>query len=300
MFFGDYNVWQSCLLVPGISTAECASWVQAWGSIAALAIAIGLQVRASNERIREGHRAKFDAINSAIVLCGSVANAALASKRQHVLPAHDHLQESKKRLSEHKTANAAVQKESRQPFHLQMHLLQMPVLTLPVDLLLDLVVLRVATNGRACAAVCELQNSYQSLRTAVARRNNLLVELFNGDVPESLHAYHYLGEPLPGERQQINQELPDLLDAILEYTNHVAFFGAYLCDELRAHGDVVRARCGRGMPATSRVDFSGPRGNGLMPPDEDFGRWLQGFSMASSPSESRRWYARFLPWRTSH
>jgi hypothetical protein len=44
MFPDDFNVWQSCLLVPGISRAECASWVQAWGSIVALAIAIGLGV----------------------------------------------------------------------------------------------------------------------------------------------------------------------------------------------------------------------------------------------------------------
>lgn len=29
MLFNDYNVWHACLLVPGISKAECANWVQA-------------------------------------------------------------------------------------------------------------------------------------------------------------------------------------------------------------------------------------------------------------------------------
>lgn len=299
MFLDDYSVWQSCLLVPGISRAECASWVQAWGSIAALAIAIGLQVRTSKERIREGYRTKFDAINSAIVLCGSIANAALALKRQHALPACDHLQESKKRLSEHKAANAAVDEAERKPFRLQMHLMQMPMLTLPVDLLLDLIVLRVATNGRACAAMCELQNSYQSLRTAIARRNEVLVQMFNGGTPENLHAYYFLGEPQPGEQQRVNQELPDLSDAILEYTNQVAFFGAYICDELRAHGDAIRSQCGAGVPMTATVDFSGPRGNGLMPPSEDFGRWLQGFSAASRPRKRGPWYRRFRPGSTT-
>lgn len=31
-----YNVWETCLLVPGFSRGECASWVQAIGSIAAV------------------------------------------------------------------------------------------------------------------------------------------------------------------------------------------------------------------------------------------------------------------------
>ncbi|OCS47933.1 hypothetical protein [Ralstonia pickettii] len=33
----NYNVWETCLLLPfGLNRAECASWVQAWGSILAI------------------------------------------------------------------------------------------------------------------------------------------------------------------------------------------------------------------------------------------------------------------------
>lgn len=32
----DYAIWQSCLLVPGLTRGECASWVQAIGSIVAI------------------------------------------------------------------------------------------------------------------------------------------------------------------------------------------------------------------------------------------------------------------------
>lgn len=36
----DYNLWNTCILVPGFSRSECASWVQAWGSIGAIAGAV--------------------------------------------------------------------------------------------------------------------------------------------------------------------------------------------------------------------------------------------------------------------
>lgn len=292
MNLADYDLWQTCVLVPGLSASACASWVQAWGSIGALAIAVGLQVRASIERVREQNRAKFDAINSAIVLSASISNAALALKRQHVLPSYEHLQESKRLLAEHKQKSAAIAAEARVPFHLDMHLLQLPVLELPVDLLLDLVVLRVATNGRACAAACELSNAYQALRSSVEKRNELLTRFMSGEISEELHGHHYLGEPLPGSGRHINQQHPDLVEAMLEYTNQLAFFGSYISTELQEQGEQVRARCGRGMPATTRVDFSGPRENGLMPPDTEFGRWLHGFPRSTRPATRRPWYWR--------
>lgn len=41
----DYNVWDTCLLFPwGLSREECASWVQAWGSILAIVLAVGIAV----------------------------------------------------------------------------------------------------------------------------------------------------------------------------------------------------------------------------------------------------------------
>lgn len=31
-----YDIWSTCMLVPGFSRSECASWVQAWGSVLAI------------------------------------------------------------------------------------------------------------------------------------------------------------------------------------------------------------------------------------------------------------------------
>jgi hypothetical protein len=36
------SIWNTCMLVPGLSRSDCASWVQAWGTIGALAVAIGV------------------------------------------------------------------------------------------------------------------------------------------------------------------------------------------------------------------------------------------------------------------
>ncbi|MBK6007626.1 hypothetical protein JJB11_16120 [Ramlibacter ginsenosidimutans] len=43
-----YDIFQSCMLVPGLSRSECASWVQAWGSL----IAIGAAFIVGNSQIR--------------------------------------------------------------------------------------------------------------------------------------------------------------------------------------------------------------------------------------------------------
>lgn len=40
-----YDVLESCMLIPGFSRGECASWVQAWGSVAAVLIAVWISNR---------------------------------------------------------------------------------------------------------------------------------------------------------------------------------------------------------------------------------------------------------------
>jgi hypothetical protein len=37
-----YNVLETCMLIPHFSRSACASWVQAWGSVAAIGVAIWL------------------------------------------------------------------------------------------------------------------------------------------------------------------------------------------------------------------------------------------------------------------
>jgi hypothetical protein len=47
------DVWQSCMLVPGLNRSECASWVQAWGSIGAIVGAIWISRLEQRRRRKE-------------------------------------------------------------------------------------------------------------------------------------------------------------------------------------------------------------------------------------------------------
>ena len=72
-----YNVWETCLLIPGFSRGECASWVQADGAILALLVAIGLSMKQWRDARRSEWRrdrrtmihtfAGFVAVASAII-----------------------------------------------------------------------------------------------------------------------------------------------------------------------------------------------------------------------------------------
>lgn len=59
------NIWLTCALVPGLTKSECAAWVQAWGSIGALALAVGLARVEASRRRREAKAAQADAIEAA-------------------------------------------------------------------------------------------------------------------------------------------------------------------------------------------------------------------------------------------
>ncbi|RSZ35114.1 MULTISPECIES: hypothetical protein [unclassified Variovorax] len=61
-----YEIGQTCMLINiGLSRSECASWVQAWGAITALAVAGGIavaQIRATRKHAAEVERDKQRAL----------------------------------------------------------------------------------------------------------------------------------------------------------------------------------------------------------------------------------------------
>ncbi len=83
----DYNVWQTCLLVPNVSASNCAGWVQAWGSLIGLLIAIAVPtaMRYHEIGIRRAQERTF-AIISAATAAAQVAQilAVLGSLRKDV------------------------------------------------------------------------------------------------------------------------------------------------------------------------------------------------------------------------
>lgn len=66
-----YDVWQSCVFVPGLTSEECASWVQAWGTIAAIAAAVGIawwQRRQDRKATAASARAKAEIAATSVLL----------------------------------------------------------------------------------------------------------------------------------------------------------------------------------------------------------------------------------------
>lgn len=65
------NVWQTCFLVPGLTRSECASWVQAWGSIlaifAAVILALWQQRRLRNDEKTKA-RARAEVVGTSMLL----------------------------------------------------------------------------------------------------------------------------------------------------------------------------------------------------------------------------------------
>lgn len=48
-----YNVFETCMLVPHVSAANCAGWVQAWGSLIAICIAIWVPFALRQQELRQ-------------------------------------------------------------------------------------------------------------------------------------------------------------------------------------------------------------------------------------------------------
>lgn len=57
------DVWETCFFVPGLTKSVCAAWVQAWGSIGAIAAAaVLLLIQHVLEKTRERERAMDDTV----------------------------------------------------------------------------------------------------------------------------------------------------------------------------------------------------------------------------------------------
>lgn len=63
-----YEVLETCMLVPGISTANCSGWVQAWGSLVGLAVAIAVPWRIRMSEM--AHHKKAELAAASVVASG--------------------------------------------------------------------------------------------------------------------------------------------------------------------------------------------------------------------------------------
>jgi hypothetical protein len=68
-----YNVLETCMLFPGVNASDCASWVQAWGSIGAILVAVWV----AHSQDRRSRRFRIEtAVRESRTFVGALAAAA--------------------------------------------------------------------------------------------------------------------------------------------------------------------------------------------------------------------------------
>lgn len=275
------------------SRSWLASWLQAFGAVAAILLAVYLQSLAiaqgrqdrQIDRIQRHEDAlvnRIRATNSAISLAGVACNLAIALRNQHSRAALAALRRLQKEQAEWATQRNTGQRQGNAPLALAPDLTSFHPPAFPFEMLRDLVVTKSLPHGRAIAATLAVEQACLSLQASMARRDVLAQQYASGQIPKAVQAYHILGVPLPDGG--INREYPDLVNLIDECAADMAFFAAQLCEDLIQHGEQLKAVLTQGSrhdaPKIVTIDFTEPRRNELIPPAANYEAWLRGFSFA--------------------
>jgi len=215
--------------------------------------------------------------NALVVLAATISNQALAMKKQHIAPL------SERYFQERKTAesvNATILEGGRPPTStaFKAEMVYITALTVPIDALKNIAYSAQLMPGRALALVAMVEQSLTEMGHAIGIRSKQIESFKARSVTQEVTMQDYFGfKRRDGDTDSLYH---DSMVAITEYTDDVAFFGAELADEVQAHASRVRNRLvklAKVVPEVSTVDFSNPRGSGLMPPREKYESWLAGF-----------------------
>ncbi len=230
----------------------------------------------TNARKRELLEAQLRSTNVAISSAFLTCNSVLGLKGQHVKSLYeDHIAERARFETTLKNPPASGQ------IHFAMDLKTLHMPFVPFDDVLRTIQEQVNVRGRPLALVSAIQNSLASLRESLVYRNKL-IDQFKSNfqrVPEQQKLEIYFGLPLPDG--SVNQEYPDTLKAISNYTDDVIFFSSLLCSDLVAHGEKIRAQYraafGRHLDKTTSPDFKTEKADKLMPDEKEYKDWLTMF-----------------------
>lgn len=250
------------------------------GFVGAAGGALAAQNIAERAKRREDLLKELRNTNAAIIVSFSICNAALALKKQHVQSMHEQFAKEKELLHEFLTQRGKGALPADAEHMIAADLRTFPAPTTALETLKALVFEKISAYGRALALVSVLDQSLVGLRESIAKRDAWVHRFSSGSVPKSTFKDYYFGLQLPNG--DTNQEYPDLVFAIYSYTDDVIFFSKLLCADLIKHGDAVRKpltnKSEKGVPRVSTADFAGPRASGLLPPDDQYSDWLNGFT----------------------
>jgi len=250
------------------------------GFTGAIGGALGAQRIVERSRRREERLKELRYTNAAIIVAHTVCNAALALKKQHVQTMREDFIKSRADLESFKAKRNANLIPPNVEFNLHMDMRNYPAPIVPIETLKHIVFQEISAVGRPLALVAVIEQSLIGLGAAIAKRDALIQRFSSGEIPEDKRLHYYFGLPLQGGH--VNQEYPDLVEAIYSHVDDLAFFGYQLCTDLMKHGAKVREaliaeKSSKQVPHVSEVDYSGPKKTGLIPPDSQYGDWVNAF-----------------------
>ena len=250
------------------------------GCTGAVGGALGAQHIAERAKRREDLLKELRNTNAAIMVSFSICNAALALKKQHVLPLKELFQKDKAALLEFKEKRKKGEIPKDVEHRIGADLRTFPGLVVPIETLKSLVYERISAYGRPLALVSVLEQSLVGLAEAVRRRDEMVHRFVSRSIPPEHFAQFYFGLPLPSG--DTNQEYSDLVEGIYSYVDDVAFFSSLLCEDLIKHGEAVRkplvGKSEKNIPKVSTADFGTPKAKGLIPKEDQYADWISAFT----------------------
>jgi hypothetical protein len=245
------------------------------GAIGAFGGAVGAQYITERGARRREYLSEIKQTNKAILISSQICNSALALKKQFVQP----LSEKYAQVRADIEYSSKLELLEGDQIYLELDLVKFPVPNLPMEALRNLVFSSLSVVGKELSAVTEIERAHAGLTHAVSQRDSFIERVSSGKISENNHLL-YLGMRLPDGRTDTTY--PDLIKAIAEYTDELAFFSVTLCEDLMAHGERVADELCKQFrymkrPHVSNADFSGPRRTRLLVSSDGYEGWLRQF-----------------------
>ena len=241
--------------------------------------ALGAQRIVERSRNREELLRELRNTNAAIMVSFTISNDALALKKQHIQPMYESFTKEKENLRKFQEEASFQQLQEKRQYRLTVDFRSFPSPITPIATLQELLFHKISAHGRPLALVAVLEQSLVGLKDSINKRDSLAQKFGKGEIPSELVAQYYFGLLLPNG--DVNQEYPDLVEAIHSYCDDIIFFSTLLCADLVEHGERIHKaltkKFGKSIPNVSTADFSSPRTSGLIPSENQYTDWLNGF-----------------------
>lgn len=212
--------------------------------------------------------------NAAIILAGTIANNAIAMKKQFIEPystAYFKEQEGAKNYNE--LLLAGVRVPSKPIFF--CNFTKSPPLVISLDYLKNLTHLAPLGSGKALVHMAMMEQAVVNLANAIELKNEQ-IDLFRNSVftdEELIRNFYGLKRP----NGKTDALYAGAITGLKMYADDLIFFGCELTKELHRHALDIREKLLRLSPNVSEVnsvDFAKAEELGLIPPRESYKDWL--------------------------